>query len=169
MQIHPVTFSFEFDSGDPVTLPLYSFSVRGMRCPTDHSPMACPILCRPRVQVFDVGNEEYLWAAAEHDTYFCGGCETSCCGAGNETDHLQGPTSHSPDGMTASGLRWDADPDVTSVDDVTDPLSMTDEQQSNSVRFIYSDRSSFTLGFGRSSSGGNRQQFAGETNVGALI
>ncbi|EOD41179.1 hypothetical protein EMIHUDRAFT_97429 [Emiliania huxleyi CCMP1516] len=24
--IHPVTFSFEFDSGDPVTLPLYSFS-----------------------------------------------------------------------------------------------------------------------------------------------
>ena len=67
------------------------------------------------------------------------------------------------------GKRWSADPDVTSIPDVTDPLALTDFQQSMSVRFIYWETSSFTLGFARETAGGNKQQFTGATNTGSIV
>ena len=49
-----------------------------------------------------------------------------------------------------------------------DPELLTPKQQSNSVRFLYTQRSDFVIGFGRAGNG-NKQQFAGYTNIGVDV
>ena len=66
------------------------------------------------------------------------------------------------------GEMFQADPAAGGIDDVTDPLSLTDFQQSQSARFVYTSTSSWVMAFGRGDKGG-RHQFAGYTNIGADI
>jgi len=64
------------------------------------------------------------------------------------------------------GQQWNAT--VDSIPNVVDPSDMTPFQQSQSVRFLYSDTSDFVIGFGRTG-GGRMQQFAGYTNIGVDV
>ena len=66
------------------------------------------------------------------------------------------------------GEMFQADPAAGGITDVTDPLSLTAFQQSQSARFLYADKSSWIMAFGRGDKGG-RHQFAGYTNIGADI
>ena len=47
-------------------------------------------------------------------------------------------------------------------------MNLVDSQRRNSVRFLWTARSTVLLAFGRGS-GGNRVQFAGETNIGVIV
>ena len=57
---------------------------------------------------------------------------------------------------------------VSGIPQVTNPLALTEKQQSNSVRFVYTGVSEFVIKFGRAG-GGNRIQFAGYTNIGVDV
>ena len=92
---------------------------------------------------------------------------------GSETETLSYQSSASVNvpnsgGQTFSGHQFNSNPNVVDIPNVVDPLSLTDFQQSQSVRFVYEDKSEFMLAFGRGDDG-VRQQFAGYTNIGEDI
>jgi len=71
-------------------------------------------------------------------------------------------------GQTFGGQQFNANRAVTSIPEVQDPQSLTPFQQSQSVRFVFTNTSDFVIGFGRAG-GGIRQQFAGYTNIGVNV
>ena len=114
---------------------------------------------------------EYFWSDGNFDTFACGGCQGYCCPVTGETLSVQYDSSAyitSNGQMFTGGREFRSHPQVTSIDDVVDPQLLTPFQQSQSVRFVFTDRSDFVIGFGREGNG-NRQQFAGHTNIGVDV
>ena len=120
---------------------------------------------------FRFSTPEYVWAEKSYDTFACGACENSCCAVGGVGAFLgySGSSDITANGEAfTGGEMFQADPDAGGITDVTDPLSLTAFQQSQSARFLYADKSSWVMAFGRGDKGG-RHQFAGYTNIGADI
>ena len=114
---------------------------------------------------------EWFWIDGTFDTFACGGCESQCCPVTGETETL---THLSSADITVNGenfnggQRFNSNPSVVNIPNVQNPLALTPFQQSQSVRFVFTDTSDFVLAFGRAN-GGLRQQFSGYTNIGTDV
>ncbi|EJK65103.1 hypothetical protein THAOC_14087, partial [Thalassiosira oceanica] len=166
---YPIQFTLINALDDtPMTLPRFSFSLFDIGT-------SGKVVCYELENAYELSNllifPEFFWADDTYDTFACGGCQNSCCPVGSTVPYLQqsGSTDITANGQTfTSGDMFVADPAAGGITDVTNPLALTDFQQSQSARLVYSGTSSWLMAFGRGSQGG-RHQFAGYTNIGQDI
>ncbi|EJK65111.1 hypothetical protein THAOC_14075, partial [Thalassiosira oceanica] len=166
---YPIQFTLINALDDtPMTLPRFSFSLFDIGT-------SGRVVCYELENAYELSNllifPEFFWADDTYDTFACGGCQNSCCPVGSTVPYLQqsGSTDITANGQTfTSGDMFVADPAAGGITDVTNPLALTDFQQSQSARLVYSGTSSWLMAFGRGSQGG-RHQFAGYTNIGQDI